>query len=594
MSSRQSKRISGYNAVTPLPQRFKPSPEEHPLKRPYEPVLLDKYPAEDQEGEQQRRNKFPDFVPMFVFPNDIRMVASDTRPRSTWHGFTMTGGTGEKQYGMCLIAWMPLPETESDALEQQCNEWKDRFMSKEEREMAESLSIRLASARAKLSDLLGLLPSVPYGTPERDKLDDDISEIEDKIHMMVEALQPVRHAGKSKIDGLTDGTATGFWVPRAYGVLGRDGGLTSFWKEWLRAVAIPITHGVLLNVPLSSPNVGVWQPLERYVINLCTEAPSPLTSKVQVQLTVRELSMFARKEAENEIPGSRSTDLYALFRCLDISNIIVLFEYVLSESRIILLSSHTSTLHLVSAAITQLLWPMKWHGAYVPVLPARLVQMLDAPCPYIFGIERRYENVELPSDDFVLVDLDNSAIEATSPPISLPRAQRRKLLSILQLAAPHHNRYGVPLGPPPYAVDAYPSDTFPSENASLFEQYAPSSNMAYLANLSSGNFGVTAASTKAKPPPLNVFLQTPAAKRKQSLERPTTASTNRTGSPPSPSASPTTASFPRSMMNGHSVGRNDSAYALQSSLREKRSGRLEQPHRRNSTVCILRRLDDHC
>lgn len=499
----------------------------------------------------------------------------------------MTGADGAKQYGMCLIAWMPLPEAESDRLEQLCDDWRDEHMSKEEREMAKDLSERLAQMRAKLSELLTELPNVPYGTDERDKHEDQISEIEERIALMAEALQPVRHAGASKIDGLTDGMATGFWIPRAYGVLGRDIGLCSFWEEWLRAVAIPITHGTLLHVPPSSPHVGLWQPLERYVVNLCTEAPTPMSSRVQVQLAVRELNMFARKEAENEIPGQRNIDLYPLFRCLDIADVILLFEYVLAESRIILLSSHTSMLHLVCAAITQLMWPLKWHGAYVPVLPARLVQMLDAPCPYIFGVERRYDNIELPSDDFVLVDLDQGIIEATADPVSLPRQQRRKLQSILHLAAPHHNRFGVPRGPPQYAIDAYPSDTFPSENSSIYEQHAPASNMAYLANLSSTSFGLNAKATKIKPPPLNVFLQTPAAKRKQSAERPTTASTIRTGSPPSPTASPISGTFPRSMTNGQPMAaRNDSAYALQNSLREKRSGKLDGPVRRNSSVYI--------
>lgn len=499
----------------------------------------------------------------------------------------MTGANGARQYGMCLIAWMPLPEKESEALERQCDEWRNNYMSDDERELAKNLGDRLAVMRARLSNLLSKLANFGHDTEERDRLDDEIAEIEDNIQLVTEALAPIRHAGASKIDGLTDGTATGFWIPRAYGVLGRDGSMNSFWKEWLRAVVIPITHGVLLNVPLSSPHVGIWQSLERYVVNLCTEAPSPMSSRVQVQLTIRELSLFARKEAENEIPGSRSTDLYPLFRSLNLPDVIVLFEYVLSESRIILLSSHTSMLHLVCAAITQLLWPLKWHGAFVPVLPARLIQMLDAPCPYIFGIERRYEIKELPEDDFVLVDLDNGTIDATNPPVSLPRAQRRKLQSILQLAAPHHNRFGVPLGAPQYAIDAYPSDSFPSENASIFEQFAPATNLAYLANLSSSAFGITASASKAKPPPLNVFLNTPAAKRKQSSDRPLTASTIRTASPPSPGASPTTGTFPRMVGNGQSIGRNDSAYALQNSLREKRSGRLDGSGRRNSSVCTL-------
>jgi hypothetical protein len=79
-----------------------------------------------------------------------------------------------------------------------------------------------------------------------------------------------------------------------------------FWKEWLKAVVIPMMDGSVLRVPPSSPKAGMWQPLERYVVNLCAEALSPISSKTQVEIAIRELRLFARKEAINELPGSRS------------------------------------------------------------------------------------------------------------------------------------------------------------------------------------------------------------------------------------------------------------------------------------------------
>jgi hypothetical protein len=178
-------------------------------------------------------------------------------------------------------------------------------MSNEERELAASLGERLGSERAKLSRLLAQLPTVPSGSQQREELEDEISAVEEKIGLMADLLRPVRHAAASKIDGLTDGE-TGFWIPRAYGVLGRDGSMTSFWKEWLRAVTVPMMDGAVFRVPPSSPRVGRWQPLERYVVNLCMEAFSPVSSKTQVEIAIREARLFARKEATNELPGSRN------------------------------------------------------------------------------------------------------------------------------------------------------------------------------------------------------------------------------------------------------------------------------------------------
>jgi hypothetical protein len=86
-SNRSTKRISNYNSVIPQPRPLNPSPDMHPLKRKFEPVLLDRFPSTDMTNELSRRPKFPDYVPMFAFPNDVNIVSADERPRSTWHSF---------------------------------------------------------------------------------------------------------------------------------------------------------------------------------------------------------------------------------------------------------------------------------------------------------------------------------------------------------------------------------------------------------------------------------------------------------------------------------------------------------------------------
>lgn len=580
-SIRTSKRMSGYNSVIPAPQPFMPDPNMHPLLRRYEPVLLDRYPPKNMVEELKRRNPFPDYVPMFAFPNDVSVVSADERPKTQWHGFAMTNGDGSKLYGISVIVWLPLNASAAEGLERQCEEWRRIHMNPEERELASSLGERLALERAKLSQLLTQLPVVAPESEEREELEDEIGAVEEKIQLMTDLLRPVRHGAASKIEGLTDGE-TGLWIPRAYGVMGRDASLTPFWKEWLKAVVVPMTSGAILRVPASSPRIGMWQPLERYVVNLCAEALSPITSITQVELAVRELRMYARKEAVNEIPGSRNIDIYALFRCLSIPNIITLFEFVLAESRIILLSSHTAMLHLASMAITNLLYPFQWAGVFIPVLPARLVQTIEAPCPYIVGIERRYEPSDYPEDEYVLVDLDNDSIVSNGPPPPpLPRQARRKLMALLQHSAPHHTRFGVPTGPPAYAIEAYPYDTFCSENPGVFSHKAHPLTIQTYVGLNSTSFGAVGGPPSSKPLIHNAFLQSSASSRGN--DRPTTATTVKTyGSPPSPKISPVSTVFPP--MPSTPISRSDSGYALQvQQLREKRSGHFETSSRRSSS-----------
>jgi hypothetical protein len=584
MSTRTTKRISSYNSVVPSPEALRSSPEQHPLRRKFEPVLLDRYPRSNMVDEMSKRDRMPEYLPMFAFPNDISIVSSDSRPHSTWHEFSMTAGDNTKIPAVCIIVYIPLKRETADELEQRCEEWRRANMTEAEREMAASLAERLALERAKLSQLLARLPSVDGDA--RQDLEDEISTVEERIAVMADMLRPLRHGAASRIDGLTDDDSTGLWIPRAYGVLGRDPCMSAFLRQWLRAVAVPMHDGSILRVPASSPRVGMWQPLEQYVHVLCSLAARPTTSKTQLDLRIRELHLYAKKEAHNELPGARTTDLWPLFRALTIPNIIVLLEYVLSESRIILISSHTSMLQLVSRAMLELIWPFKWAGVYIPVLPNRLVQALEAPCPYICGIDRSYEKWDLPEDDFVLVDLDKNELQSTAHPPALPKQIRRKLMALLHLAAPHHHSFGVTPGPPAYAIETYPYNSFAADHPSVFTGIAQSTNLSKLVSLSSTMFGPQAAAdTIRRAPILNAFLAN-GPTRAKSTERPRTASTASRQPPSHPdSTSPVTSNFPPAPLTPTS--RNDSGYALQTSLREKRSGHFDSHSKRNPSMSGL-------
>lgn len=203
----------------------------------------------------------------------------------------------------------------------------------------------------------------------------------------------------------------------------------------------------------------------------------------------------------------------------------------------------------------------------------------------IVGIERRYEPVDYPEDEYVLVDLDNDSIVSNGPPPpSLPRQQRRKLTALLQHSAPHHTQYGVPTGPPAYAVEAFPNSAFASENSGVFSHRAHPSTVQTYVGLNSTSFGTITGPSSSRPLIYNAFLQSSASSRGN--DRPSTASTVKTfsNSPPSPKISPVSTVFPP--MPSTPISRSDSGYALQANLREKRSGHFETSSRRSSSVSL--------
>uniref|UniRef100_A0A8C9L5U0 DENN domain containing 5B n=1 Tax=Pavo cristatus TaxID=9049 RepID=A0A8C9L5U0_PAVCR len=70
----------------------------------------------------------------------------------------------------------------------------------------------------------------------------------------------------------------------------------------------------------------------------------------------------------------------------------------------------------VAEGITTLLFPFQWQHVYVPILPASLLHFLDAPVPYLMGLQSKEgtdrSKLELPQEaNLCFVDIDNHFIE---------------------------------------------------------------------------------------------------------------------------------------------------------------------------------------
>jgi hypothetical protein len=196
----------------------------------------------------------------------------------------MTKANGDKVHVCSITVWHQVPPSIAADLEKQCHEWRQGNLSLEERELAASLSEKLAGERAMLSSLLQQLPSL-IG-PERDEVDEHILQCEEKIALYNDLLKPVRLHAAAKVEGLTEGQ--GMWIPRSYGLLGRDGSYQTVWREWLRAICVPYVLGEV-DIDIVNAQGGKFLPLERYVVNLCGEVPLPIQGKNQVEIAVREL-----------------------------------------------------------------------------------------------------------------------------------------------------------------------------------------------------------------------------------------------------------------------------------------------------------------
>jgi DENN domain-containing protein 5 len=189
-------------------------------------------------------------------------------------------------------------------------------------------------------------------------------------------------------------------------------------------------------------------PIERYIANFISEIPLPPPGKVEVKfgfMSVVQFTIF--RSAPNELPTAKFS-FRPLFTALSISNILVVFGCLLEETKVVLFSKNIGLLTPCAEAFLSFLFPFEWQGIYIPVMPSSLLEVLEAPVPFLVGLHSRYlkeVKVQYRPKGVVLVDLDNDIVhlgfcesmhnggfhEKRLPP-SLPEKVSMKLRNKLQ------------------------------------------------------------------------------------------------------------------------------------------------------------------
>lgn len=117
----------------------------------------------------------------------------------------------------------------------------------------------------------------------------------------------------------------------------------------------------------------------------------------------------------------RSSPMLPLLRCLGISHSLRLITALMSERRIVLISSSATRLATSCRAALSILacGLLQWQHFLVPVLPPHLLQHLQAPFPYLIGILRQHTNdlYNMPElGEVLIIDLDRNELETRNIP----------------------------------------------------------------------------------------------------------------------------------------------------------------------------------
>ena len=154
-----------------------------------------------------------------------------------------------------------------------------------------------------------------------------------------------------------------------------------------------------------------------------------------------------------------------LLRVLSYDNIIKFFNAIVLEHRIVFICANLGILSAVGLSLIPLLRPLIWQGAFIPILPDAMLDILDAPFPLAVGLPR-YPDAR-PLVDFVVIDLDANTV---SPPMKAQKGLRGTFSSSSMIPLPDASKLEEKLKP--LAEKMYLGDPSPSSSSSSSSSFA--------------------------------------------------------------------------------------------------------------------------
>ncbi|KAJ8262087.1 hypothetical protein GJAV_G00162030 [Gymnothorax javanicus] len=151
-------------------------------------------------------------------------------------------------------------------------------------------------------------------------------------------------------------------------------------------------------------------PIEKHISHFMHNVsfPSPQRPRILVQLSAHDALILSQPVC-TPLPLS-GADFSTLLSNLGPENCATLLLFVLLESKILLHSLRPAVLTGVTEAVAAMIFPFQWQCPYIPLCPLSLAGVLNAPCPFIVGVDSRYFDLYEPPADVVCVDLDTNTI----------------------------------------------------------------------------------------------------------------------------------------------------------------------------------------
>ncbi|RLN38599.1 hypothetical protein C2845_PM01G02930 [Panicum miliaceum] len=116
-------------------------------------------------------------------------------------------------------------------------------------------------------------------------------------------------------------------------------------------------------------------------------------------------------------------------RALSLESVLGLFAGVLLEKQIVVICPNLGVLSAIVLSIIPMIRPFQWQSLLLPVLPRKLIDFLDAPVPFIAGVQHKPPDIKMKGSTLVRINVKSCPLP------QLPRY--KELVSDL---GPFHSR----------------------------------------------------------------------------------------------------------------------------------------------------------
>ena len=169
----------------------------------------------------------------------------------------------------------------------------------------------------------------------------------------------------------------------------------------------------------------ICEPIDKIIENLLIELPIPPRGFSTLEYTLNNEKRLIKQTKMNQLPII-NINLKKLFLDYEVKDIILIYNYLFLEGRILFFSEKIEILNLYIYGFLALLYPFQYQYQIVTILPEKNFEIMESITPFIAGINQKYESDFFDkrgftlSDSILVIDIDNCSYEVCNEMTKMP------------------------------------------------------------------------------------------------------------------------------------------------------------------------------